>query len=79
MRLNNLLGDTSVDYGTLMAGALMVAAPTVIVYLVLGRYFIGGLTGVSQMSDATERGIRPAIGLPARPFTIGLVGPATSP
>ena len=26
VRLNNLLGDTSVDYGTLMAGALMVAA-----------------------------------------------------
>src|SRR4029450_1177174 len=26
------------------------------------------------MSDATERGIRPALGLPARPFTIGLVG-----
>jgi glucose/mannose transport system permease protein len=47
VRLNNLLGDTSVDYGTLMAGALMVAAPTVIVYLVLGRYFIGGLTAGS--------------------------------
>ncbi len=42
--LNNLLGDTSVDYGTLMAGALMVAAPTVLVYIGLGRYFIGGLT-----------------------------------
>jgi glucose/mannose transport system permease protein len=44
VRLNNLLGDTSVDYGTLMAGALMVAAPTVLVYIGLGRYFIGGLT-----------------------------------
>jgi glucose/mannose transport system permease protein len=44
VRLNNLLGDTSVDYGTLMAGALMVAAPTVLVYIALGRYFIGGLT-----------------------------------
>jgi glucose/mannose transport system permease protein len=44
VRLNNLLGDTSVDYGTLMAGALMVAAPTVLVYVGLGRYFIGGLT-----------------------------------
>jgi glucose/mannose transport system permease protein len=47
VRLNNLLGDTSVDYGTLMAGALMVAAPTVLVYIGLGRYFIGGLTAGS--------------------------------
>lgn len=47
VRLNNLLGDTSVDYGTLMAGALMVAAPTVAVYVGLGRYFIGGLTSGS--------------------------------
>lgn len=44
VRLNNLLGDTSVDYGTLMSGALMVALPTVLVYVILGRYFIGGLT-----------------------------------
>jgi glucose/mannose transport system permease protein len=47
VRLNNLLGDTSVDYGTLMAGALLVAAPTVLVYIGLGRYFIGGLTAGS--------------------------------
>ncbi len=47
VRLNNLLGDTSVDYGTLMAGALMVALPTLLVYLGLGRYFIGGLTAGS--------------------------------
>jgi glucose/mannose transport system permease protein len=44
VRLNNLLGDTSVDYGTLMSGALIVAAPTLLVYVGLGRYFIGGLT-----------------------------------
>ena len=47
VRLNNLLGDTSVDYGTLMAGALMVALPTLVVYIGLGRYFIGGLTAGS--------------------------------
>jgi glucose/mannose transport system permease protein len=47
VRLNNLLGDTSVDYGTLMAGALMVALPTLLVYIGLGRYFIGGLTAGS--------------------------------
>jgi glucose/mannose transport system permease protein len=47
VRLNNLLGDTSVDYGTLMAGALMVALPTLLVYIGLGRFFIGGLTAGS--------------------------------
>ncbi len=44
VRLNNLIGTTTVDYGSLMAGAIMVAAPTVLVYVLLGRYFIGGLT-----------------------------------
>jgi glucose/mannose transport system permease protein len=47
VRLNNLIGTTTVDYGSLMAGAIMVAAPTVLVYVLLGRYFIGGLTSGS--------------------------------
>lgn len=47
VRLNNLIGTTTVDYGSLMAGAIMVAAPTVLVYIVLGRYFISGLTSGS--------------------------------
>lgn len=42
--LNNLIGTTTVDYSELMAGAILVAAPTVLLYLVLGRYFVRGLT-----------------------------------
>lgn len=42
--LNNLIGTTTVDYSELMAGAVLVAAPTVLMYLVLGKYFVRGLT-----------------------------------
>lgn len=42
--LNNLIGTTTVNYSELMAGAVLVAAPTVLLYLVLGRYFVSGLT-----------------------------------
>lgn len=42
--LNNMIGDTSVNYSQLMAGAVLVAAPTVLIYLVFGRYFVRGLT-----------------------------------
>ncbi|MCU1418850.1 MAG: binding-protein-dependent transport system inner rane protein [Mycetocola sp.] len=42
--LNNLIGTTTVDYSELMAGAIIVAAPTVLVYLLLGRFFVRGLT-----------------------------------
>ena len=47
VRLNNLLGDTSVDYGTLMAGAVLAALPTAVVYIFLGRWFVRGLTAGS--------------------------------
>ena len=47
VRLNNLIGTTTVDYGSLMAGAILVATPTLIVYIALGRYFISGLTSGS--------------------------------
>jgi len=47
VKLNNLIGTTTVDYGSLMAGAILVAAPTVLVYILLGRYFISGLTSGS--------------------------------
>jgi glucose/mannose transport system permease protein len=47
VRLNNLIGTTTVDYGSLMAGAILVATPTVLVYVLLGRYFISGLTAGS--------------------------------
>jgi glucose/mannose transport system permease protein len=42
--LNNMIGTTTVDYSELMAGAIIVAAPTVLVYLLLGRFFVRGLT-----------------------------------
>lgn len=42
--LNNMIGTTTVDYSELMAGAILVAAPTVILYLALGKYFVRGLT-----------------------------------
>lgn len=42
--LNNLIGTTTVDYSELMAGAVLVAAPTVLLYLVLGKFFVSGLT-----------------------------------
>ena len=42
--LNNLQGQFFTNYNILAAGALMVAIPTIIVYLVLQRHFIRGLT-----------------------------------
>jgi glucose/mannose transport system permease protein len=47
VKLNNLIGTTTVDYGSLMAGAILVATPTLIVYIFLGRFFISGLTAGS--------------------------------
>jgi len=42
--LNNLKGQFFVDNNLVAAGALIVALPTLVVYLVLQRQFIGGLT-----------------------------------
>lgn len=42
--LNNFIGNTSVNYSQLMAAAVLVAAPTAILYLTLGRFFVRGLT-----------------------------------
>ncbi len=41
--LNNLSGSFSVDWNVVMAGAVVAALPTAIIYIVLGRYFIRGL------------------------------------
>ena len=41
--LNALAGAQSPDYAASMAGALITSLPTLIVYVVLGRWFIGGL------------------------------------
>lgn len=44
MALNNLAnGSMLQDYGISMAGALVASLPTLVVYILLGRYFMGGL------------------------------------
>ena len=41
--LNNLAGSQIVQWNVQMAGALLAALPTLIVYILLGRYFLRGL------------------------------------
>jgi glucose/mannose transport system permease protein len=41
--LNNLSGSFSVDWNVVMAGAVVAAIPTAIIYILLGRFFIRGL------------------------------------
>ncbi|MDR0782864.1 MAG: carbohydrate ABC transporter permease [Propionibacteriaceae bacterium] len=42
--LNHLAhGSMLSDYGASMAGALIASVPTLLIYIVLGRYFVGGL------------------------------------
>jgi glucose/mannose transport system permease protein len=41
--LNNLSGTFSVDWNVVMAGAVIAALPTAIIYMVLGRFFVQGL------------------------------------
>ena len=41
--LNNLAGSFIVEWNVQMAGALMAALPTLLVYIFLGRYFMRGL------------------------------------
>lgn len=44
LSLNNLAhGSIMADYGASMSGALIASAPTLIVYILLGKYFVGGL------------------------------------
>jgi glucose/mannose transport system permease protein len=45
--LNNLSSMFSVDWNVLMAGALVAALPTALIYLVLSRYFLSGLVAGS--------------------------------
>ena len=42
--LVNLAGSQVVEWDIQMAGALIVALPTVIVYILLGKYFLRGFT-----------------------------------
>ena len=46
--LNALAGAQSPDYAAAMAGAFITSLPTLIVYIALGRYFIGGLMAGSM-------------------------------
>ena len=41
--LNNLSGSYSVDWNVVMAGAVVAALPTALVYIFLGRFFVRGL------------------------------------
>jgi glucose/mannose transport system permease protein len=41
--LNNLAGSFIVEWNVQMAGALLAALPTLVVYVLLGRYFVQGL------------------------------------
>jgi len=41
--LNNLAGSFIVEWNVQMAGALLAALPTLLVYIFLGRYFMRGL------------------------------------
>lgn len=44
LALNNLAhGSIMADYGASMAGALIASVPTLLVYITLGKYFVGGL------------------------------------
>ncbi len=45
--LNNLSGTQTVDWNIVMAGAAIAAIPTAIAYLLLGRFFVQGLTAGS--------------------------------
>lgn len=48
--LNALAGGVSPDYAQSMAGALLASAPPLLIYIVLGRFFIGGLMAGSVKS-----------------------------
>ncbi len=48
--LNALAGAQSPDYAAAMAGALITSLPTLVVYVLLGRWFIGGLMAGSVKS-----------------------------
>lgn len=48
--LNALAGAQSPDYAAAMAGALITSLPTLLVYILLGRWFIGGMMAGSVKS-----------------------------
>jgi glucose/mannose transport system permease protein len=49
--LNNIAGGQSVPFDEAMAGALLACAPTLLVYLLLGRFFMRGLLAGALQRD----------------------------
>lgn len=41
--LNNLSGSFSIEWNVVMAGAVLAALPTLVIYVVLGKYFVRGI------------------------------------
>jgi glucose/mannose transport system permease protein len=41
--VNNLQGSYSVDWNVVMAGSVLVALPTLLIYIFLGRFFVRGM------------------------------------
>jgi glucose/mannose transport system permease protein len=46
--LNNLSGAFSVSWNVVMAGAVLTALPTLVIYILLGRFFIRGMLAGSM-------------------------------
>jgi glucose/mannose transport system permease protein len=46
--LNNLSGSFSVDWSAVMAGSVLAALPTALIYILLGRFFIRGMLAGSM-------------------------------
>jgi hypothetical protein len=46
---NNLAGSRIVEWNVRMAGALMAALPTLLIYILLGRYYLRGLLAGALM------------------------------
>jgi glucose/mannose transport system permease protein len=46
--LNNLSGGFAVEWNVLMAGAVLAALPTAVIYILLGRFFVQGMLAGSM-------------------------------
>jgi hypothetical protein len=56
--LNNLSGSFIATWNVQMAGALIAATPTLVIFIVLGRYFVRGLLAGSlkgQLASSVSR------------------------
>ena len=53
--LNNLSRSFSVDWTVVMAGAVIVALPTALIYILWGRFFVRGLLAGSVKGSGSRR------------------------